>query len=284
MVLPGAIRKVSLLFNPYLEASPRLAEEIAHWLAVRGIESWPCSVESLIDGDVPRPDLMLSLGGDGTILRAIHRTAGMEIPVLGINLGRIGFLTEASPQNWSVVLDQVLAGQGWLEQRTMLRASIYRGETLLYEGDALNDAVISRGAQARTVKLVTRVDGAFLTRYVADGLILATATGSTAYAYAVGGPVLPPWLHNLVLVPAAPHLSLDRPLVLDAGSTVEVIVHTALPGMLTLDGQEAGELVEGDRVVASRSPLRAHFWRLGNRDDFFKTLVARLTPRNGEDG
>lgn len=275
---------IGLIFNPRLAASLPLAQEITAWLATRGVTAWLCcSDPQPTTQAVAEPtDLLVTLGGDGTILRAIHLAAPLQIPVLGINLGRVGFLTEARPEVWVSVLTQVLEDRGWLEERTLLRATLLRGGQSLGQRDALNDAVISRGALARTVRLETWVDGAPLTRYVADGLILATATGSTAYAYAVGGPVLPPWLDNLLLVPVAPHLTLDRPLVLEAGAVVEVIVHTTLPGLLSTDGQLVGELWDGDCVRVERSPLVAYFLRLRTRDDFYRTLVDRLTPRNEE--
>lgn len=276
------IRTIGLIFNPRLATALPLAQEIAAWLSARGVASWRCcsDPQPTVQAVTGPAELLVTLGGDGTILRAMHLAAPLDIPVLGINLGRVGFLTETQPESWQAVLTQVLDGGGWLEERTLLRATLQREGQVVGQSDALNDAVLSRGALARTVRLETWVDGAPLTRYVADGLILATATGSTAYAYAVGGPVLPPWLDNLLLVPVAPHLTLDRPLVLEAGAVVEVMVHTTLPGLLSADGQLTGELLDGDRVRVERSPLIARFLRLRTREDFYQTLVERLTPRN----
>ena len=149
------------------------------------------------------------------------RSAPAGTPILGINLGRVGFLTEALPESWEPTLARVLAGEAEIENRMMLCVTLVRGGEAIAREHALNDAVVSRGALARTVRLHTSVDGAWMARYVADALILATPTGSTAYAYAVGGPILPPWLDNIVLVPAAPHLSLERPLVLNAEAVGE---------------------------------------------------------------
>lgn len=277
-----SFRTIGLIFNPRLATALPLAQQITTWLSARGVASWLCCSDPQPTAQaVAGPaELLVTLGGDGTILRAMHLAAPLQIPVLGINLGRVGFLTETQPETWQAVLAQVLDGGGWVEERTLLRATLQRDGAVIGQSDALNDAVLSRGALARTVRLETWVDGAPLTRYVADGLILATATGSTAYAYAVGGPVLPPWLDNLLLVPVAPHLTLDRPLVLEAGAVVEVIVHTTLPGLLSADGQLTGELLDGDRVRVERSPLAARFLRLRTREDFYRTLVERLTPRN----
>jgi NAD+ kinase len=187
------------------------------------------------------------------------------------------------PERWQQVMSRILAGEGEIEKRLMLQVDLLREGDVIAQDVALNDAVISRGALARTLRLEASVDDAKLTRYVADGLILATATGSTAYSYAVGGPILPPWIDNILLVPIAAHLSLDRPLVLSDEAVIDIVVHTEVPGMLTVDGRlSGGELQEGDRVRISRSTLRAHFLRLRSRGDFYRTLVERLTPRNGE--
>ncbi len=274
------LRKIGIIYNGLIGRALPLAEEIVTWLHARGLEAWLSTTDAYV-GTRPA-DLLVTLGGDGTILRAMRKAAPAGIPLFGINLGRVGFLTEATPGAWEEALQRVLDGEGHLEERTMLRVWLLREGRTVAREDALNDAVISRGALARTVRLRTYVDGAFLTRYVIDGLILSTATGSTAYAYAAGGPIVPPWLDNMLVVPVAAHLSLDRPLVLDAEATVEVEVHTEIPGMLTVDGRLEGELLNGDRVRVRRSPLRAKFLRLRGRGDFYSTLVARLTPHNHE--
>ncbi len=206
--------------------------------------------------------------------------APLGIPVLGLNLGRVGFLTECAPEHWVEVLEHILADQAHLEERMMLQVTLTRNAAIVSRDFALNDVVVSRGALARTVRLLTHIDGAVLTRYVADGLILATPTGSTAYSYAVGGPVLPPWLDNILLTPIAAHLSLDRPLVFGKETVIDIEVDARLPGMLSVDGHVAGELHHGDCVQVQRSPLKARFLRLRSRDDFYRTLVARLAPRN----
>ncbi len=272
---------IGLVYNPHVEQSLPLAGEIAAWLAAQGVGTWQCSTSEYGDID-ERADLLLTLGGDGSILRVARLAAPAGTPILGINLGRVGFLTESQPENWQSTLRRVLAGEGDVEARMMLRVMLCRDDACVAQEHALNDAVISRGALARTVRLSTSIDGAFMTRYVADGLILSTPTGSTAYAYAVGGPILPPWLENIVLIPAAPHLSLDRPFVLNAEAKIEVRLETEIPGMLSVDGRMEGELQDGDLVRVERSNIYARFLRLRSRNDFYDTLVDRLTPRNGE--
>ncbi len=279
------MQTIGLIYNPRVEASIPLAQEIAAWLESRGVSSWLCSThERPADGAcLFKSDLLITLGGDGTILRAAPLTAPLGIPLLGLNLGRVGFLTECEPEHWVEVLERILANEGSVEERMMLQVTHLREGAMRAREFALNDAVISRGALARTVHLLTTIDGAVMTEYVADALILATATGSTAYSYAVGGPILPPWLDNIVVAPVAAHLSLDRPLVLNAQAVIEITVRATIPGMVTVDGRLVGELLEGDCVRVERSPLKARFLRLRNRADFYRTLVARLSPRNSVD-
>lgn len=277
----SAIHAITVIYNPRVPATLPVAEEIVAWLEKRSCRAWLCSRDQDATACLPS-DLFVTLGGDGSILRATQQAASTATPILGINMGRVGFLTETVPADWPATLTRVLAGEGWIETRIMLRVTLMHHGQRIAQEHALNDAVVSRGALARTVRLRTFIDGAELTRYVADGLILATPTGSTAYAYAIGGPILPPWLDNILLIPAAPHLSLERPLVLGADSVIEVEVGTEIPGMLTVDGRMEGELHDGDVVRVERSPLKARFLRLRSRNDFYRTLVARLTPRNGE--
>jgi NAD+ kinase len=276
-----SLHSITVIYNPRVPATLPVAEEIVAWLEKRGCRAWPCSRDQDATACLPS-DLFITLGGDGSILRAAQQAAPTGTPILGINMGRVGFLTETSPEDWPATLKRALAGEGWIETRMMLRVGLIRHGQRIAQEHALNDAVVSRGALARTVRLKTFIDGAALTRYVADGLILATPTGSTAYAYAIGGPILPPWLDNILLIPAAPHLSLERPIVLGADAVIEVEVNTEIPGMLTVDGRMEGELHDGDVVHIERSPLQARFLRLRNRCDFYCTLVSRLTPRNGE--
>jgi NAD+ kinase len=199
---------------------------------------------------------------------------------LGVNLGRVGFLTEAEAETWRDVLSRALVGDYWIEERMMLQVAARRGDEILGQGEALNDVVVGRGARARVVHLRTEVDGGYLATYVADGLIVATPTGSTAYALAAGGPVLPPQLRNILLVPVAPHLSMARPIVLAEGVTVHITVVGERSAVLTVDGNVQAELEGGDEVAVEASPHTARFARVRERTYFYKTLVNRLVPRD----
>ncbi len=275
------INKVGLVYNTRVPVALPLVKEIGAWLDVRDIQTWYCSTEEFLSF-TESADLVLTLGGDGSILRTMQKTAPAGIPLLGINLGRVGFLTEAQPDAWEMTLERVLAGDAHVEERMMLCVTLIRDGMSIAQEIALNDAVVSRSALARTVRLTTYIDGALLTRYVSDALILATATGSTAYAYALGGPILPPWLNNILLVPAAPHLSLERPFVLNAEAVIEVKINTEIPGMLSVDGRMEGELLNDDIIRVQRSTTQARFLRLRNRNDYYRTLVTRLIPSNGD--
>ncbi len=270
---------VGIFVHPRLPAAPPLAREIARWLWERGVRVW--ETDSLDEGTVlpnlDDTDLLVTLGGDGSILRAAHHTAGHPTLILGVNLGRMGFLTEAEPDGWEEVLGRVWRGEYWVEERMMLRATI--GARDLPAWDALNDVVVGPGALGRVVHLEARVDGDLLTTYVADALIVATPTGSTAYALAAGGPIMPPQQRNILLVPVAPHLSLDRAVVLAEGVRVRVVVRGHSPASLIVDGEVVAELTPGDAVEVEASPRLARFARVQERDYFYRTLMARLVPR-----
>jgi NAD+ kinase len=275
-----ALHRIGVLHHPKIAHSYQLADDIAAALQQLGVQVW---VGSSRDEDGIRAhsaglDLLVTLGGDGSMLRAARLGALYGIPIFGINLGRLGFLAEVRPDEWKEFLPRVVMGGYRIEERTLLRAEAHRGEEQLGTHDALNDVVVSRGSLARVVRIKAQIDGSPLTQYVADGLIVATATGSTAYALAAGGPILPPTLTNMVLVPIAPHLSLDRALVLDPVSIVEMRVTTDDQVILTVDGQFTLALLDGDRVTVKVSPHIARFMRVQSPAYFYRTLMARLRP------
>jgi NAD+ kinase len=254
---------------------------MAAWVEQRGYQAQVCTVRSASTAlHLRETDLLVTLGGDGSILRAARTAAPHDAPILGVNLGRVGFLTEAELQTWRDVLSRALAGDYWVEERMMLGVVARRGREMLGRAEALNDVVVGRGARARVVHLYAEVDGGHLATYVADGLIVATPTGSTAYAMAAGGPVLPPQLRNILLVPVAPHLSMERPIVLSEGVTVRITVTGGRPAVLTVDGEIQAQLESEDEVVVEASPHVARFARVQEKTYFYKTLVERLVPRN----
>jgi NAD+ kinase len=271
------MRRIGLLHHPKLPATQPVAEAMARQCERKGVSYWIGSTwdEEAVAAEIADLDLLVTLGGDGSILRAGRMASEHQVPVLGVKMGRLGFLAEVEPEEWGDTLPRLLSGDYWLEERMMLYAEYHRGEESRgYE--ALNDVVVSRGSLARIVRLEVHIDGSYLTTYAADGLIVSTATGSTAYAFAAGGPVLPPGLKNILLLPIAPHLSMDRAIVLAQGATVKIVVHTDHQAILTVDGQFEYELQDGDLVTVQASRNISRFVRLQDRTYFYRTLMERL--------
>jgi len=219
--------------------------------------------------------LLVAVGGDGTMLRASHLCAPSRVPILGINMGRLGFLMQFGREQWHSALEQLLKGDYWLENRMMIRAEHMRAGETLGHWHALNEAVVCRTAAVRPVRVSASVDGMQLTNYVADGLIAATPTGSTAYALAAGGPILPPELRNILLVPIAPHLSIDRAVVLSEGSSVSITLCGG-DAVLSVDGQIPIGLAEGDVVDVRAGEFMAQFVRFSDRGYFYRNLTAHM--------
>ena len=277
---------IALLYHPKIPLSQELATEMKTFLEAEGISVWMGSHwdEAAVAAEAHRLDMFIVLGGDGSMLRAARMGADYGIPILGVNMGRLGFLAEIEPEDWQSGLSKVLAGVYWVEERMMVHAELIRDGHPVVSHEALNEIVVSRGALARVVRLATYIDGGYLTTYVADGLILSTATGSTAYALAAGGPIVPPELKNMLIIPLAPHLSLERAIVLSQGSVVRVNIHTDHTAILTVDGQFQVEMADGDWVRVVASPRVARFIRIQDRAYFYCTLMRRLGYSNSGSG
>lgn len=215
-------------------------------------------------------DLAVVVGGDGTLLHAARSLAEAEVPVLGVNLGRLGFLVDVSPDETHERLDEILAGQYEEERRSLLHARVLRGDQCVSESDALNDVVVHKWDIARMIELETAIDGRFLNRQRADGLIVSTPTGSTAYALSGGGPILHPTLQALVLVPICPHTLSNRPIVIDDRSMIDISVHgdDTTKAQITCDGQINFGLVSGDHVVIRRKDHDLHLIHPPGHDHF----------------
>ncbi len=224
-------------------------------------------------------DMLAIAGGDGSVLRAGHLCAPLGLPILGINLGRLGFLIQIERQEWRGYFDKLLDGEAWIENRMMLHAEHVRAGDSLGEWNALNEVVVGRGQTLRPVRLSASVDGRHLTSYVADGLIASTATGSTAYALAAGGPILPPELRNILLVPIAPHLSVDRGVVLAEGSMVSIRINGE-NAVLSIDGQPSIPLSEDDHVDVHAADVTAQFVRFGDPGYFYRNLTAHMNENS----
>lgn len=269
-------RKIAIVTHP---AQPEVGEDalqIAQILETFGTD--PVSVFTIYDPDLNRAlksgdvDVLIALGGDGTMLRAGHLAAPTGVPVLGINRGRFGFLMEINREDCSDRLQQLVRGEFWLESRMMLKSELFREGKSMGVWQVLNEVVVCRGQYVRPILLTASLDGYVLTSYNADGLIAATPTGSTAYALAVGGPIMPPELRNILIVPVAPHLSIDRSIILSEGSKVTIKVNTTHQAVLSADGQPPVLLEDGDQVEVSSSEFSVSFIRFQDPGYFYRNL------------
>ncbi len=222
-----------------------------------------------------RVDLILVMGGDGTILSVLRQMQKFNVPIFGINVGTLGFLSEIQPKAIGKALDQIFAGDYTIDRRPMIHVEVLRGRSVVQKLHALNEAVISHGSLARLIKLKTTVDQRKLTTYHADGLIVATPTGSTAYSLSAGGPILYPSLGALILTPICPHSFTQKPIVIPDSKTIDIVIESQSRGIsLTVDGQESVPLEYGDRVRIGRDGV-AQFVRLPT-ESFFATLREKL--------
>ncbi len=216
--------------------------------------------ERLAPDELPhRVDLMIAVGGDGTLLHAARRLTEPQVPILGVNRGRIGFLVDVSPTHFHEI-DAVHAGDYITDDRMLLSAQIRSGDQIVSEGLALNDVVLHKWSTARMIDFETWIDGELCNRHRSDGLITCTPTGSTAYAMAGGGPILHPALDAIALVPICPHTLSNRPLVISAESTIEIVVQQLAVEKIRVscDGQEDLGVVNGGRIVIRRHPRKIH--------------------------
>jgi len=280
MSAPGR-RRFAVLHHPKIPHSLDLSEQVCEYLTKRGQETWSCSSWDVdaIRNQLDSLDMLITLGGDGTILRTARVSAPAGKPIIGINLGRVGFLAEMEPNSWREGLDKVLAGAYSLEERMMLHSEVVRNGQPVESCISLNEVVAGRGRLARVVRIRASVDGAELAEYVADGLIAATPTGSTAYSFAAGGPIMPPTLRNILLVPIAPMFGFFRPVVLSEGALVRLAVHTDHEAILTVDGQFEVELASGDEIHIRASDYVTRFARFRAHRYFYDSLATRLQCR-----
>jgi NAD+ kinase len=252
------------------------AQRAALWCAERGITFWMPPGDTAVlgldeyanDRSAGEADLVMSLGGDGTMLRSVRFLDGAAVPLLGINLGSLGYLTEVEPENMTDAMDRFIRGQDageWhLDERMMLDIAV-NGE---FCARALNEAVVEKSQSGHTVRLLARIDGEPFTHYEADGLIVATPTGSTAYSLSARGPIVSPRHRAMLLTPVSPHMLFDRTLVLDPSEAVEIEVSGHRRAELSIDGQptedlDGGALDDGDTVRCSPSDATANFVRFG---------------------
>ncbi|RII27231.1 MAG: NAD(+) kinase [Geobacter sp.] len=279
------MKKIAIFAKVHDPRCQGVAEDLVRWLEARGlvplVESHLARHLSHTTGidstDIPASaDMVVVLGGDGTLISAARLIGEQEIPILGVNLGSLGFLTEITLDELYPVLDSCLAGNYQVSERMMLKATVLRDGVEVMSHRVLNDVVINKGALARIVDLETMVNDYYLTTFKADGLIICSPTGSTGYSLAAGGPIVHPPLECLVVTPICPHTLTNRPIVINADAMVTVTLKSAHEDVfLTLDGQVGMELKGGDVITVRRA---AHRTRLimSRSKDYFEVLRTKL--------
>ena len=272
-------KKVGILFQPRIQAARDLASQLETVVADLGPSVWVCSArdEAKAAEVVQGTELLISLGGDGTILRAARIASPLSIPIVGVNLGRLGFMTELRPEEALDLVPALVRGSGRIEERAMLQAEVKGSEDAPLH--ALNDIVVGRAERCRLIRIRAIVDGDPLTTYKCDGLIVATATGSTGYALAAGGPVLHPLSRDMIMQPIAAHLSFGSGLILQPDTTVELEVSTTHGATLSVDGQVEVPLSDGAVVRAKRSAYVTRLVRSERPKPFYETLMEKLQKR-----
>ena len=266
------MKRIGILYRPLLEKDRDLTEKLEELLRSHGVSSWQCSTrdEDEAKSQVAGTDLILSIGGDGTILCVARIITPLSVPILGVNLGRLGFITEFNGDEVLANLPDLLEGGGWMDERAMLEAQV-EGRTF----HALNDVVL-RSLAVRLVNIEAEIDGTAITTYRADGIIAATATGSTSYSLASGGPILHPQSREIVLQPISCHLGLSHALVLPPQSIVDLKVARRDRVVLSIDGQVEVPLSEGQNVRVQLSPHTVRFLRIHEPAHFYGLLWQKL--------
>jgi len=269
------VKRIGILYHPLREKARELSQSLEEFLSSKGISPWRCSAwdEDKAKPQVPGTELILSIGGDGTILHSARIVASLSIPILGINLGRLGFITEIDADEILSQLPGLLKGKGWIEERAMLEAQV--ADTSFH---ALNDVVL-HSVVVRLVNIETKIDGTVLTTYRADGVIVATATGSTSYSLASGGPILHPQSREIVLQPISCHLGLSHALILPPQRTVDLKIARGEKVILSIDGQVELRLSAGENVSVKLSPHIARFLRIRKPIYFYSSLWQKLGGR-----
>ena len=276
---------VGFVLHHERDQAVELAAESAAWLveaghtvrlpvhdaALAGLEAHGCEEADLADG----LDVAVSLGGDGTLLRTVDLVAEAGVPIIGVNVGQMGYLSATEPAGMRGALERFLSGERTIEERMLLTVRVHRRGSEVEEHLAFNEAVLEKTPMGHTVRLAVAVDGEFFTTYAADGLIVATPTGSTAYAFSARGPIVEPTHRALLLTPVSPHQLFDRTLVLDPEAELRIDVRGHRRATLSVDGRNLGELGEADAIVCTAATASARLVTFGSRD-FLQILKTKF--------
>jgi NAD+ kinase len=278
------MKRVAMLLKRAKPEAVDIADELSRWLRAQSHETFiignhhspPHGARVVDETELPSDiDLLIVLGGDGTLLHGAALVADLGVPILGVNLGHLGFLTSCAPADAQSAVERALRGELAVEDRLRLRCEVVRGSGERLVRYACNDAVVNQGALARLIELDAFRDGNLITRYRADGLIVSTPTGSTAYNLAAGGPIVTPDVHAFVLTPICPHTLTNRPVMMP--STAKLTVKLGLPAdhvALTIDGQWGTSLSDGDRVDISQAERPLKLYRAA--ESYFDLLREKM--------
>jgi NAD+ kinase len=281
------IRTVGIISRPRREDIARVVPPLIDWLRAHGVEVvcdsetgeciGPLSGQTRKREELPaHSDLLIVLGGDGTLLSAARLAAARQVPILAVNLGGMGFLTTVPQDELYQILEEIFSEKHRVSERVLLEARIVRDGAVIRRQIALNDAVLNKAALARIMDVVLRVDGEYVTTYKADGLILSTPTGSTAYSLAAGGPIVYPTVESFVVTPICPHTLTNRPLVIPDTAKIEIDFQSEDAAVfLTLDGQIGIELARGDHIVVRKAQEKLRLVRPAKKT-YFEILRSKL--------
>lgn len=276
------MKRAGILYHPKIEKARDFSGKLEKFLGSQGISFWTCSAweEDKARPNIAGSDLIFSIGGDGTILRALRVIVPDKVPVVGINLGNVGFMTELKAEEAFDKLPRLLGGEGWIEERAMLEAELPSQKKVFH---AVNDVFVGRRSLARLVRIETRVDGEILAAHRADGVLVSTATGTTGYMLAANGPILYPEAKQMVFKPVCPHLAPDNAVVLPPEAKIQLTVTTTHEAMLSIDAQVEMPLTSGDEVRVKLSHHVGRFLRIRPKGYFYSYLESRLKLSSVQD-
>jgi NAD+ kinase len=276
--MPGELTSVSILYNPTAPRVHQLVDTILGLLRQRGLAASSCEIERQAEAVacIGGSDLLITLGGDGTLLRAAHFAALPGIPILGVNLGKLGFLCDIGPDQVIEQLPFYLEGKAQIEERLMLQTEQRRKGRVITAGHALNDVVVGHASIASLIRIHASINGNLLTTFAADGVIVATPSGSTAYSFAAGGPIVHPADQHLLLTPVSPHKPRFGSVVVPASAVVTLELETAMPAVMSIDGDAETPVESRDVIEVRESPYRTRLLRRDSERYFFQALRSTL--------
>jgi len=279
MIDCGTVKTIGILYHPKVEKTERFARDLLDFLRGKGIKCWVHSSwdEAGARDALGGSDLIVSVGGDGTILRVARIIFPRGIPIVGVNFGNLGFMTELEAEEARDKLELIINGEGWIDERVMLQARVISSGHAFH---ALNDVVVGRGKFLRLINIDVSLNEDFFSSYRADAVIIATSTGSTGYLLAANGPIMYPESRDIIMKAVCPHLNMDKAIMLSPSTKISLKVYTNHDAIVSMDGQVEETLNSGDEIEVSITEKTTKFLRLRNKNSFYKTLTAKLNRKS----